>query len=88
MIGESEDGAYLYFVADGVLDNNDLPVTGAQGGQPNLYVRHEGKTSLVAVLSDATPRTGASDDLSHLTGRVSPNGRYLAFMSDREAHRL
>ena len=62
---------------------------GAQSGQDNLYVESETGSSwsaprLVAVLSGEDSR-----DLVHrgklrdLTSRVSPNGRYLTFMSDR-----
>ena len=88
VLGASESGSYLYFVADGVLDNDGTSVAGAHGGQPNLYVRHDGKTSLVAALSggDAPDWAGGGfeGDFDHLTARVSPNGQYLAFTSDRE----
>ena len=61
VVGASEDGSYVYFVADGVLGDG-----GARGAVPgdcevnrekapgercNLYVWHDGVTSLVAVLS-------------------------------------
>jgi WD40-like Beta Propeller Repeat len=95
MIGASEDGSYVYFVANGVLTNSGTPVTGAvhgncrQGereGSCDLYVWHDGVTSLVAVLTgNDFPdwEAGLGADLSRLTARVSPNGRYLAFMSQR-----
>ena len=35
VVGASEDGSYVYFVAEGHLAG------GALGGQPNLYVWHE-----------------------------------------------
>jgi hypothetical protein len=75
VIGASEDGSYVYFVAKGVLSE------GAQPGGLNLYERHEGITKLIAVLS--------SEDLDTLlTGRlfarVSPNGEWLAFMSNAD----
>jgi hypothetical protein len=53
----------------------------------NLYVRHAGVTRLVAVLSGGDfPdwEAGSSHtDLGRLTSRVSPNGQFLAFMSQR-----
>ena len=47
MLGSSVDGSYIYFVSAGVLENNGTSVAGAISGKPNLYLRHEGKTSLV-----------------------------------------
>ena len=94
VIGESEDGSYLYFVANGVLENNGTSILGAvhgtckKGGTElcNLYVRHDGTTSLVAVLSggDFPDWAFGGSNLAKLTARVSPTGEYLAFMSDRE----
>jgi hypothetical protein len=53
----------------------------------NLYVWHDGVARLVAVLSGGDfPdwEAGSSHtDLGRLTARVSPNGRFLAFMSQR-----
>ena len=75
VIGVSEDGSYVYFVATGRLSEG-----ASGGGRHNLYVAHEGKVALVAVLG-----SGDSRDFSErqdLTARVSPNGRWLAFMSD------
>ena len=64
----------------------------------NLYLAHEGKLTFIAALSDEdSPDWGALDsprikslpveerpDLADVTSRVSPDGRYLAFMSDQE----
>ena len=58
--GASEDGAYVYFVANGVLAPGATPgqcVTSDQedvapGATCNLYVSHEGKTRFVATLSN------------------------------------
>jgi hypothetical protein len=93
----AENGEYVYFVATGSLDG--APVgkgTECNGTEPsstcNLYVAHVegGKVTmnLIAVLSgeDARDWIGngtESADLSKITSRVSPNGHYLAFMSDR-----
>jgi hypothetical protein len=92
VLGESEDGSYLYFVADGVLEHDGAPVSGAvhgtceKGGTElcNLYVRHDGETKLVAVLSGEDHSDWGGFGLKALIARVSPNGRYLVFMSDRE----
>ncbi len=95
VLGVSEDGSYLYFAAGGALapgaGEGACPFARAQeqAGERgcNLYVRHEGVTRLIAVLPgedfyDWSP--------PHSTGsvqvyaRVSPNGRWLAFMSAAE----
>ena len=92
VIGASEDGAYVYFVSDEVLATG--AVSGAcrsLGGTLeerdhatcNLYVRHEGVTRLVAVLMGADDPTWGFNGLKQLTARVSPDGRWLAFMSQR-----
>jgi hypothetical protein len=52
----------------------------------NLYLWHDGVTRLVAVLSgeDFPDWAGRNaTDLGELSARVSPNGRFLAFMSRR-----
>jgi hypothetical protein len=94
-MGASEDGSYVYYVANGVL------APGAQAGNCgdrvsgetcNLYAAHynsEAKkwaTTFIAALSiedepDWLPPL--SIQLRRLTSRVSPNGQFLAFMSDR-----
>lgn len=83
VLGAAEDGSAIYFVATGVL------ASGAVSGVNNLYAMHEagGKwtTTLVARLSsEDSPdwfASGNNNSLTSLTARVSPNGRYLAFMS-------
>jgi len=83
--GVSEDGSYVYFVASGALPGvqaNDRGET-AMPGQPNLYVRHEGVTSLIAVLSAGEDSTDWKPAIKGLTARVSPDGHWLSFMSDR-----
>jgi WD40-like Beta Propeller Repeat len=85
VVGASEDGSRVYFVADGVLENGGVPVSGAEHGQPNLYVYHAGATQLVAVLSgtDGPDWSGHHGQIADISARVSPNGRWLAFMSQR-----
>jgi hypothetical protein len=80
--GTSEDGAYVYFVASGVLSGaqaNDQGET-AIAGRPNLYIRHEGVTRLIAVLS-GEDTTDWSSEIKGLTARVSPDGHWFSFMS-------
>ncbi len=101
VIGASEDGSYIYFVANGVLGDGaehgarkgDCEQTTQAAKQTcNLYVaRYDHATNawappvFVATLSGAdAPSWGhGGADLTYMTSRVSPNGRYLAFMSDR-----
>jgi WD40-like Beta Propeller Repeat len=93
--GVSEDGSVAYVVAGGILTatpngRGEAPV----GGSPNLYrlerVEVEGKVEwhamFVATLAagDTNDWAGSTDGkLSFLTARVSPDGRWLAFMSER-----
>lgn len=86
----SDDGEYVYFVADGVLAN------GATGGQANLYLRHDGATTFIATLSlpddgwRAAPFGGFIGsgnhgdlqlDMGDRTAQVTPDGHTLVFMS-------
>lgn len=93
VIGTSEDASSVYFVANGALTIGEGAVDGdcGQTGEPaeercNLY-RYDTVAAtlrLIAVLSGADSNDwdpGNEEDLGGLTGRVSPNGRYLAFMS-------
>ncbi len=86
VLGASEDGSVVYFVAKGIL------ASGAEPGRENLYVESRAGSTwssprLVAVLSDEDSKDrGEPDRFSQrptlMTSRVSPNGQYLAFMSD------
>jgi hypothetical protein len=86
-LGASENGAYVYFVA-----NNKL-VEGAESGncskeRPSaqaacsLYVWHDGVIGLVTVLS-AADIADWSPFLPKLVAHVSRDGHWLAFMSQR-----
>ena len=86
--GVSEDGSYVYFVADGVL------ASGGVSGEDNLYLLHDGgsgwTTTYIATLSgqDRHSWFAQSNPLSvpylpDVSSRVSPNGRFFAFMSER-----
>jgi hypothetical protein len=87
--GASEDASYVYFVANGILQSSGAPVSGARPGlcnqfdstgTCNLYVNHDGTIKLVAILSGGD---NAYSGLTVLTARVSPDGDWLAFMSNR-----
>jgi hypothetical protein len=91
VIGAAADGSSVYFVADGALTEGDGAVSGDCGELAsqscNLY-RYDAETSrlkLIAVLSGADARDWAPSQvaLGELTARVSPDGRWLAFMSER-----
>lgn len=96
-LGASEDGSWVYFAASGVL--GETASEGARPGECearsasatcNLYVMHDGASGweaprLVAVVSAAdSPDWGkVNRRLGDVTARVSPNGEWLAFMSQR-----
>jgi hypothetical protein len=88
VVGASEDGEYVYFVAEGDLAAN------AKQGEPNLYLLHEGETRLVATLSPedeggmAYGSEGGSfgdwePGLGHRTAEVTPDGHSVVFQSVR-----
>lgn len=80
--GVSEDGSYVYFVAHGVLGENQQNARHATpvAGQANLYVRHGGATTFIVTLDE---EGGDRCDWTTicLTSRVSQNGRFIAFDS-------
>lgn len=92
VLGSSEDGSYLYLVAKGVLSSaeNGQGETAAAGAD-NLYLLHHDEsgwtTTFIAGLSSEDENDWeAGPDHSkavRLTSRVSPNGLWVAFMSDR-----
>jgi hypothetical protein len=93
LLGVSEDGRYVYFVANGALADGARAGDCAEGTKApescNLYVSHEGDVKLVGTLSGADrpdwergAETGGAQ-LTRVTSRVSPSGRFLAFMSNR-----
>jgi hypothetical protein len=92
VIGSDEGAQTVYFVARGALApgavRGSCP-TATEGQCLNLYAydARQGTVRLVAILSEADHpdwlAAGDGTDLGEVTARVSPNGRYLAFMSDR-----
>ena len=89
VIGASEEGAEVYFVAHGVL--GDGGEHGAQARGNNLYLERYSETTkawvppvfIAALSSEDEPSWGMeTGDLRKMTSQVSPNGQFLAFMSD------
>lgn len=96
--GVSENGSYAYFVAKGDLLNeaeqNELlshSETIPVGGEDNLYVAHEieGKWTIgfITTLSPLDKPAWYTETfgvpfLPRISSRVSPDGRYFAFMSE------
>jgi hypothetical protein len=99
VIGASEEGTFVYFVANGVLaegaqagDCADSEVPNPAKEACNLYVaRLEGgkwETRMITRLAGDDKNDWAGGSLAVLglgsmTSRVAPNGRFLAFMSDQ-----
>jgi hypothetical protein len=89
LLGVGEDGKSIYLVAHGVLASNENGNgETAQPGQSNLYELHDGGTewvtTFIGTLSSSDSQEWEGNRLAnsaYLTARVSPNGRYLAFMS-------
>lgn len=78
VIGASEDGSYVYFVSTAALASK------AVAGEDNLYVDHDNAGTWEPEVIATLPVEDGNDwsgDLKRLTARVSPNGKWLAFMS-------
>jgi hypothetical protein len=74
LVGASDDGDYVYFVAAGALTG------GAEAGAANLYLDHEGSLQLVTRLSRSEDGFDWNR-FSRQTAAVSPDGLHLAFVS-------
>jgi hypothetical protein len=97
VLGTSEDGAFVYFVADGVYGAATERGNCEQGDSPfgascNLYAEHfaaggwEAPRFVAQLSGEDLPDWGALGGVFNLgrqTSRVSPNGEYVAFMSSR-----
>ncbi len=91
--GVSEDGSWVYFAASGVLApgavQGDCGSEASPGSMCNMYVAHYNgaawETNVVVVLpiGDINDWSGRGARLRAMTARVSPDGRWLAFMSQR-----
>jgi DNA-binding beta-propeller fold protein YncE len=90
ILGMGEDGASVYFVAQSVLaENANQAGEQAKPHEDNLYVSHEGTPTFIATLSaadspDWNVSEGSSPKAFRTTARSSPDGQYLAFMSQRQ----
>ena len=93
VLGASEDGSYVYFMAGGALAPSavgdpecSIESPNREDTARNLYERHGGVTRLVARLAakdrEEWERLG-QEGLTSQSVRVSPNGHWLAFMSNR-----
>jgi hypothetical protein len=78
VLGASEDGSYLYFAANGVLDDAEEATpgdckgtVGSASGKCNLYLWHEGSIRLVARLS-----AGGSEGGDALNWAATPQGQF------------
>lgn len=82
VIGASDDGAYVYFVARGALTGEEEGSIGekAQQGADNLYVFHEGQSHFIATLA-AEDQNDWSVTPQPLSARLTPDGKHLAFLS-------
>jgi hypothetical protein len=76
-LSSSEDGSWQYFVSQSALAG------GAIAGEPNVYVSHGGVTRFIAVVSQVD-ELGLEAEPRSRTSRVSPDGRWFAFMSQRD----
>jgi hypothetical protein len=98
ILGVTEDGEYIYLVADGVMAEKAVPgeckdeTASPTGATCNLYRVHvtasEVTYETIAVLSsedehDWAAQPGSAGEFVQVTSRMSSNGDYLAFMSDR-----
>ena len=90
VLGASEDGEYVYFVAHGILASNENSNEAtATAGEDNLYLRHGGSTTFIATLSGADDLFESSfvssgdwvADPGLRTAEVTPDGHSLTFMS-------
>jgi hypothetical protein len=74
VLGVSEDGAYVYFIATGNL------AAGATGSAPKIYAWHGGDIRLLATLPTKAAADLAGGELERELWRISPDGRYLGFL--------
>lgn len=77
----SEEGSYVYFVAEGKLATNENSHHDtAQSGERNLYLSHDGTVTFIATLS---PDDLTDQQYEKEGSKVSGDGTHLAFISER-----
>jgi len=98
ILGTSDNGTFVYFVANASLNSSGTPAergncsrTAVYGATCNLYVAHyagekwEAPRLITRLSANDSPDWGWFErnyELGRQTSRVSPDGEYLAFMSD------
>jgi DNA-binding beta-propeller fold protein YncE len=91
LLGVSEDGKTVFLVAKGVLGDGEANGRGesASPGGDNLYMLQETvsgwNTTFIGTLASADSPEWEGNrlaDQAFVTARVSPSGRYFAFMSE------
>jgi hypothetical protein len=84
VVGASEDLSRVYFVSKEAIGGSGT------AGEPNLYLEHDGAKTFIATLSADDVRLGsgaarlpsdATSEPVYHSAHVSPDGRYLAFIS-------
>jgi hypothetical protein len=87
VVGASEDGSYLYYVANGVLAPGASPGNCRRGQiistlTCNLYLYHDGVTTFIATLGGGDVGDwNQGNSPENLAAVVSADGGYLAFTS-------
>jgi DNA-binding beta-propeller fold protein YncE len=88
-VGMDSSGRYVYFAANGALTPDAAPgdcdENGAGSGTCGLYLYDTvtGSVRLVTTLSGSDYGDWGRNGLPYLAARVSPNGRFVAFVSQR-----
>jgi hypothetical protein len=86
VVGASDDGHYVYFVADGQLVAGEPPADTI-----GLYVWHDGTLAYIGQMQDLNeaqlngPRTSYIFPISMTTSRLSADGKHLLFMTQTDS---
>jgi hypothetical protein len=91
VLGASDDGSYVYFVANGVLapgassgDCRIGPLSSGANGSCNLYVSHDGATTFIAPIDNIdTSAWRPNVVFGQKESRIAADGRTLFFGSSR-----
>lgn len=88
IIGASDDGSYVYFVANGALAPGALPGNCALNSLPNracsLYLYHDGLTKFIARLDrDDQPDWSGGPGTPGAGARVASDGKAVVFSSTK-----
>jgi len=83
VIGASDDGSYVYFVAKAALPGGQEENAAGQKAkvsEDNLYLFHEGSLTFIATLAPQDSKDWSANP-RELSARVSPDGKHLGFLS-------